>query len=109
MSKVVNKNIGMGKTEYDIPTFSFKSAILLVIGGALATLVVPSLLALVGIDRNVSIVLGSGIILGGTLAYSRFYIETQRKKCKEFWFTYLGFGAVFSIISFFWVYLESYI
>ena len=109
MNKVANKNIPMGKTEYNIPTFSFKSAILLVLAGGLATLVIPSLLALVGIDRNISIVLGNGIILGGALAYSRFYIETQRKKCKMFWYTYLGFGLVLSIISFFWVYLESYI
>jgi len=109
MSKVANKNVPMGKTQYDIPTFSFKSAFLLVIAGGVATLVVPFLLALVGIDRNISIVLGNGIIMGGALAYSRFYIETQRKKCKGFWFTYIGFGLIFAVISFFWVYLRSYI
>ncbi|PRR81791.1 hypothetical protein [Clostridium vincentii] len=109
MSKVVKKNMAMGKTDYDIPTFSFKSAFVLVAAGALATFIVPFLLSLVGIDRDISIVLGSGIILGGALAYSRFFIETKRGKCKKFWYTYLGFGVIFLIISFFWVYLGSYI
>lgn len=109
MSKVVNKSMTMGKTDFGIPTFGFKSAFILVLAGTLSTWVMPLLLSLVNIDTRVSIVLGNGIILGGALAYCRYYIETQKKRCKGFWLTYLGFGVIFSMISFFWVYLRSYI
>lgn len=99
----------VAKTDYDIPRFGIKSSLVLILSGIMSTLILPFLLSLVGIDKNISIVIGNTIILGFALAYCRFFIETKRGICKKFWQTYIGFGSAFLIISFFWMYLQTYI
>ena len=44
------------KTDYNIPTFGFKSALLIIAGGIVGTMILPMLLSVFGISLNLSIV-----------------------------------------------------
>lgn len=109
MAKVINKNEFASKTDYNIPTFGVKSSLALILAGALSTVFIPLLFSLIGIDKRISIVIGNTVILGFALAYTRFFIESKRGFCKQFWYTYAGFGTMFGFISFFWIYLNAYV
>ena len=107
MTKVREKVVA--KTDYDIPRFSIKSSLILILAGVASTLIIPFIFSLIGVDKKISVVIGNTFILGFALAYSRFFVETKRGFCNRFWYTYAGFGIAFSVISFFWMYLQTYI
>ncbi|MEG2291201.1 MAG: hypothetical protein RSC24_14600 [Clostridium sp.] len=96
------------RTDYDIPTFGFKSALIIVSGGALGTIVAPYLLSLIGVSKSLSVVIGNALITSFAIAYARFFIESKRGYCKKFWVTYAIFAVSFGIISYFWMYLNIY-
>lgn len=97
------------KTDYNIPRFSLKSSLCIILGAAGSTIVFPYLLSLLGISYSTGVVIGNTLILGFVLAYVRFFVETNKGFCKKFWMTYIGFGAAFGFISFFWMYLNTYV
>ncbi len=97
------------KTDYDIPKFSFKSSLIILLGAIGGTVIFPYILSLIGIDNRMGVVIGNTLLLGFVLSYVRFFIETKRGFCKKFWITYLGFGIAFGFISFLWMYLNTYI
>lgn len=97
------------KTDYDIPKFSLKSSLIILLGAIGATVIFPYVLSLIGLDNRIGVVIGNTFLLGFVLSYVRFFIETKRGFCKKFWITYLGFGITFGFISFFWMYLNTYI
>lgn len=97
------------KTDYNIPTFGFKSALLIIVGGIVGTMILPMLLSVFGISLNLSIVLGNTFITSLAIAYSRFFIETKRGYCKAFWINYGLFALSFGIISYFWRYIGLFI
>lgn len=97
------------KTDYDIPTFGFKSALVIILGAIVGTMIFPILLGVFGISLNLSIVLGNTLITSLSIAYSRFFIETKRGYCKAFWINYGLFALSFGIISYFWRYIGLFI
>lgn len=97
------------KTDYDIPTFGFKSALVIILGAIIATIVLPIFLGIFGVSLNLSIVLGNTFITSLAIAYSRFFIETKRGYCKAFWINYGLFALSFGIISYFWRYIGLFI
>lgn len=107
-NKVKVKKLG-GKTDHDIPRFSFKSSAIIMLGAAVSTIVVPAILGVIGISHSAGVVVGNTFVLGFVLAFVRFFVETQVGFCKKFWYTYAGFGLAFGIISFFWMFLQSYV
>lgn len=115
-SNITNKNVykspvselSAKKTDYDIPTFGFKSALLLVAAAVLGSIIVPFILSLLGVSKELGVVLGNAIITSFAVPYSRFFIETKRGFCKKFWVTYGIFALSFGVISYFWMYLGTY-
>lgn len=107
--RVNNMPMKAKKTDYDIPTFSFKSSLIILLGGICGTLVVPYILSLIGVSYNLGVVIGNGLITGYAIAYARSFIESEKGYGKSFWNTYLGFGSALAIISAFWVYLGIYV
>jgi len=103
------KAFANGRTDYGIPTFSFKSSLVIMLGAVISTFIVPYILSFIGIDFKTGVVIGNATITSYTLAYSRYFIETNKKYCKRFWMTYGGFALAFCIIAFFWMYLGAYI
>lgn len=96
------------KTDYNIPTFGFKSALIIVAGGALGTVVAPYLLSIIGISKSLGVVMGNALITSFAIAYTRFFVESKIGFCKKFWMTYGIFAVSFGIISYFWMYLDVY-
>lgn len=97
------------KTDYDIPSFSIKSAFIIMSSAVISTVIIPLILSLFGIESTMITVILNGIILGGTLSFTRFFVESKRGICKKFWYTYASFGVSFSLITYYWLHLGSYI
>ena len=99
------KTLEAKRTHYDIPTFGFKSAFLIVFGGVVGSVAFPFLLSYLGISKDLSIVIGNIIFPGLAIAYSRHFIESKKGLCKNFWITYGMFSLSFGIITYFWRYV----
>ena len=97
------------KTDYDIPSFGFKSALVILAGAVGGTIIFPLLLSLVGVSTNFSIMIGNTFITSFGIAYSRFFIESKKGVCRSFWLNYLFFGVSFGIMSYLWRYLNFFI
>lgn len=97
------------KTDYNIPTISFKSGMILMVSAAIATLVFPYLLSLVGVDFGLGAIIGNVLITSFAVAYTRYFVETKRGFCFGFWRLYVLFAISFAIIGWFWVYKGVYL
>ena len=97
------------RTDYDIPTFGFKSALLILFGGIVGTIIFPIFLSLFGASQNFGILIGNTVITSFAIAYSRFFIESKKGFCRNFWISYLLFAIALGIISYFWRYVGLYI
>ena len=109
MAKSSARNKIYKKTDYNIPTFSIKSSIVLIVSAVVSSVFFPLLLSKIGVNRNLAIVLCNIIIMGFSIAYIRFFIESKRGFCKKFLYTYIGFGSAFGFISFFLMFLQAYV
>lgn len=97
------------RTDYDIPTFGYKSALVILFGAIGGSIIFPWFLSLFGVSSNFSIMIGNTFITSFAIAYSRYFIESKKGKCKGFWLSYLFFGISFVIISYLWRYLNFFI
>lgn len=97
------------KTDYEIPTFSMKSAFVILLGAVFGTFIFSYLLTLFGVSFKLGVILGNVIFTGFALAYARFFIESRKGFCIKFWLTYGGFSLAFAIIAYSWLYLDTYI
>ena len=109
MAKYTNKKVTAGKTDYNLPTFGYQSAMVLLLSGGISTWFMPYVLSFTGIDRRLLVIVCNALILGFATAFVRFFIESKRGFCRKFWVAYGIFGAAFAIISYFWMYLGTYI
>ncbi len=85
----------LGSTDFDIPMFGYKSALLVltVIFGVI--LAVPWICYGIGIDyRPVTVILG-GLGAGFSASYAQFFIESGKGLCRLFWVVG-GFLSVFA-------------
>lgn len=97
------------KTDYDIPRFSFKGAFYVILAGVISTLLVPFALSFIGVPTNIAIVLSNTLILGYSISYIRFFVDTKRGFCNKFWYTFAFNGLAFGVISYFWLFLDIYL
>lgn len=102
-------NMRTTKTDYDIPTFGFKSAILIIIAAFISTVILPVVLQFINLPVNLVAVIANTFITSYAVAYSRYFIESKKGYCKGFWITYIIFAVSCFVIGFFWLYLNSYI
>ena len=96
-------------TDYTIPRISFKSSLVISVGAFLGCIVIPLLMQFIGLDYKIGVVIGSATIVAYALTYTRYFIDTKRGYCKKFLRTYLLFAISFAIISFFWLYLDTFL
>lgn len=97
------------KTDYDIPTFGFKSALLIVGAAVVSTLIIPMILQFVGLSFEVVAIIANTLITSYAVTYSRYFIENKNGYCKRFWYTYLIFAVSFCIIGFLWLIMSVYV
>ncbi|WP_300383762.1 hypothetical protein [Clostridium sp.] len=99
------KTLEAKRTDYDIPTFGFKSAFLIVFGGVVGSVVFPFLLSYLGVGKDLSMLIGNILFPSLAISYSRYFVESKKGICKEFWINYGIFALSFGIITYFWRYL----
>ena len=97
------------KTDYDIPTFGFKSALLIVGAAIVSTIVIPMLLQFTGLNFEVVAIIANTLITSYAVAYSRYFIESKKGYCKKFWYIYLIFAVSFCVIGFLWLIMSVYV
>lgn len=108
--QVKNKNMkrkyksSVGMTDYDIPVFGYRSALLILLITFGSLLLVPQLCEWLRIDYRLPTVLFGGIISGFSVAFSQFFIETKTCLCKSFWIV----GALLSVFVSFLIFLVVY-
>lgn len=75
----------LGTTDYDIPMFGYRSALLIFAATFGSILLIPEICIWLSVDyRLITAVLG-GIASGFSVSYSQFFIERDKGFCKEFW------------------------
>ena len=74
-----------GVTDYDIPMFGFKSALLILGATMLSLIVCVNCFHYLHIDFRLPNAIISSIVCGLSVAYSQFYIERKKGMCKSFW------------------------
>ncbi|VYU67321.1 hypothetical protein [Clostridium tertium] len=97
------------RTDYNIPTFGYKSALIIIFGAVTGTIIFPAFLSIFGVSYNFSIMIGNTFITSLAIAYARYFIESKKGICKGFWLSYLFFGVSFGIMSYLWRYLNFFI
>lgn len=97
------------KTDYDIPTFGYKSALVILLGAIVGSIIFPLLLSIFRVNPNFSIMIGNTFITSFAITYTRYFIESKKGFCKGFWLSYLFFGVSFGVISYLWKYLNFFI
>lgn len=107
--KSVISELKAKKTDYNIPTFGYKSALVILLGAITGTIILPMLLSALGISTNFSILLGNTFVTSFAITYSRYFIETKKGYCKGFWMNYAFFAFSFAIISYLWKYLNFFV
>lgn len=92
------------KTDYNIPTISFKSGLILMASALIGTIAFPFLLSMFGINYKIGIIIGNTIITSFAVAYTRYFIESKRGFSLGFFRMYILFALSFAIIGYFWIY-----
>lgn len=73
------------KTDYDIPSFGYKSAFLMVGIFIIVLMIIPAIIASVGSIARWPMVILGGLICGFSVAYFQFVREKKEKVDKNFW------------------------
>lgn len=103
------KTLEAKRTDYDIPTFGYRSALVLLLGGVVGTIIFPLFLSIFGVNTNFGVLIGNTFITSFSIAYSRYFIETKKGYCKSFWLSYAFFAFSFGVMSYLWTYMKFFI
>ena len=85
----------MGETDYDIPTFGYKSSFVILISIVLSMFIVPFGCDLLGIDYRLPTVIIGGLASGFSAAYAQFFIQSKKGITRSFWIV----GSLLSLFS----------
>lgn len=88
------------KTDYDIPSFSYRSAFLMVSIFIIVLMIIPALISGMGAALRWPLVILGGLICGFSVAYLQFVREKNEKIDKNFWIV----GFLLSVFIGFLVY-----
>ena len=85
-----------GVTDYDIPMFGFKSALLIITATMISLIVCVNGFQYLNIDFRIPNAIISSLVCGLSVAYSQFFIERKKGICKNFWIVM----TLFSLMAF---------
>lgn len=89
--QVKNKNMNReykssaGMTDYDIPVFGYRSALIILLITFVSLFVIPQICEWIGIDYRFPTIIFGSMISGFSVAFSQFFIERKTGICKSFW------------------------
>lgn len=96
------------RKEPVIPTFRYKSAIIIALTAALTAIFIPLLCASIGWDSLLITMIMNSLCIPLSVCYCQFYIETDRGFNKKCMITYILLAIGIAIISYFWLYVGLY-
>lgn len=85
-----------GVTDYDIPMFGFKSALLIFLLTTISLFLCVHVSDLLSINSCLPTATITGLVAGFSVAFSQFFIERKTGVCKNFWIV----AAIFSFLAF---------
>lgn len=85
----------MGETDYDIPTFGYKSSFIVILSIILSLFIVPFGCDALGVDYRLPTVIIGGLVSGFSAVYAQFFIQSKKGICKSFWVV----GSLLSVFS----------
>ena len=91
-----------------IPTFGYKSAIIIVLVAALSTFFLPNMVAMLGGDSKITTLLASALFISLAVAYCQCYIESNEGFGNRFIRLFICFFITIAIICYFWIYIGLY-
>lgn len=96
----------IGKTDCDIPYFSYKSAFLILGVTFFTLLTTPIICAQMSIDYRPCTLLLTSLGSGFSVAYSQFFIERNTGLCNHFWIIGILLSIFVGILLFIILYTE---
>lgn len=109
--QVKNKNMkrkyksSVGMTDYDIPVFGYRSALIILLATFISLLAIPPICDWIGIDYRLPTVVLGGVISGFSVSFTQFFIERKAGLCKSFWIV----GALLSVFVALLIFLVVYV
>lgn len=92
-----------------IPSFSYKSAFIIVLTATLTTNIIPYMFGLVGMEYKVIPLLANSIGIPLAVCYCQSYIETKKGFNKNSIKIFILLALFIAIISYLWLYTGVYI
>ena len=89
------------------PFFNWKSMAVVLVGATFAVTLFPFMLSFIGVPIHIGSVIGNTFITSFACAWTRFFVDTKRGYCKEFWQQYAIFALLFGGISYFLIYRRT--
>lgn len=93
----------------NIPSFSYKSALLILLSAVLGCFLIPYIFQQFNVNWKGLFVLTSSIIPAYTTAYCLYFIESNQRFNRSFFITFVLLSFIIGFISFFWIYDLIYI
>lgn len=75
----------LGSTDYDIPMFGYRSALIILLVTFISLLLIPMICDVVNVNDKLPTVIFGGLLSGFSVSYSQFFIERDKGLCKNFW------------------------
>lgn len=96
-------NTKVGGTDYDIPSFGYKSAFIIILAIFIPVLCVPAICSFLQIDYRIPTIILTGIMAGLAVAFTQFCMERKIGITKSFWIVaflvgLFSAGVVFMLI-----------
>lgn len=102
--KARNYRTSLGITDYDIPMFGYRSALLILAVTFFALCFVPFICSAIHIDYRMPTIIFGGVLSGFSVAYSQFFIERKKGICSSFWMV----GGLLSLFVMILIFLVIY-
>jgi len=107
LEKEEKKKAQEEKKEEEKPFFNWKSMAVVLVGATFAVTLFPFMLSFIGVPIHIGSVIGNTFITSFACAWTRFFVDTKRGYCKEFWQQYAIFALLFEGISYFLIYRRT--
>lgn len=96
--------VTFGETDYNIPTFGYKSSLFIVFVSTLIVIFVPLMFEIIFNGVKWPGLIVSSIMIGFVFSYAQFFIQSKKGFSKSFWIV----GFVLSILVFIILFIAFY-
>ncbi|MFV0393645.1 MAG: hypothetical protein ACK5LC_04500 [Coprobacillaceae bacterium] len=91
-----------------IPTFGYKSAIIIALTASLTAIFLPLFGGTMGLDTTLITLIANSLCIPLAVCYCQYYLETNRGFTKSCIKVYILLAIGIAVISYFWLYIGLY-